>query len=207
MYSRKCDYQARLNMKISSKYRRILEVYLEWENVRTPASGSFQESKKPSPEIGTAEDGLSAAEALCIWESQGKPCNVHPDEWRLLCRYERGKSQRDWWSKEIGWWNKNAAYNPEEFLRCFGPLPFIDLFGRGPITRFVRYYYDNHYSTWEFCLDNLMLSKIGVWKMSYYDRDDRDSALYNTWKMFRIKWVDPRIYKLKRKFDYFSENT
>lgn len=187
-------------MKVSLKYLRILDVYLEWENVRTPASGSFQESTKPKAQIGIAEDGISAAEALCIWESEGKSSCIRPEEFEMLGRYERGKSQRDWWSKEIGWWNKNASFMPEEFLNFLGPLPFIELFGRPPITRLVRYYHDNTYRLWEFKLDALMKGKERGWNMGYYERDDRDSSLQNAWRMICVKWLDPAIYRVKRKY-------
>jgi hypothetical protein len=118
----------------------------------------------------------------------------------LLCRYLLGKSQRDWWSREIGWWNKNGAFIPEEFLGFLGPLPFIELFGRVPITRIVRYYFDNRYRFWEFNLDSLMQAKVESWGMPYYERDDRDSALRNAWRMVRVKWVDPAIWRAKRRF-------
>lgn len=192
-------------MKISLNYRRVLEGYLEWEHVRTPASGSFQEAKKPQASIGVADDGYSAAEALCIWESQGKSCFVCPEEHTLLSRYLLGKSQRDWWSKEIGWWNKNASYVPEEFLGFLGPLPFIELFGRAPITSIVRFYFDNRYRLWEFRLDNFMKTKEKLWNMPYYERDDRDSALQNLWRMVRVKWVDPAIYKMRRRFCFLRK--
>jgi hypothetical protein len=187
-------------MNVSLKYRQALVGYLEWEHVRTPASGSFQEAKKPAAQIGVADDGVSAEESLCIWESQGKQSFVRPDECELLCRYLLGKSQRDWWSREIGWWNKNGAFIPEEFLGFLGPLPFIELFGRVPITRIVRYYFDNRYRFWEFNLDSLMQAKVESWGMPYYERDDRDSALRNAWRMVRVKWVDPAIWRAKRRF-------
>lgn len=187
-------------MKISSAYRNALEIYLEWEDVLNPASGTFQDSCMESPDILEGETGLSAAEGLCLWESRGKASTVRSNEWPLLRRYLKGKRQRDWWSKEIGWWNKWApAYMPEEFLGFLGPLPFIELFGRSPITRLVRYFYDNHYSLWEFRLDSLMLLKAGEWKMSYYEREDRDSALRNAWRQIKVKWISPAIYRIRRK--------
>jgi hypothetical protein len=187
-------------MKVSSKYRRSLETYLEWEGVRTPASGTFQETKISVPPIGAAEDGLTAAEALCIWESQGVVASVLPEEVELFARYMHGKNQRDWWTKEVGWWSKNNAYIPEEFLCFLGPLPFIELFGRGPITNIVRYYYDNHYSLWEFRLDRWAQDRANEWRMTYFERDDRDSALQNAIRTVRIRWIDPAIYKMKRRF-------
>ena len=192
-------------MKISANYRRILETYLEWERVRTPASGMFEESAKSQPCVyidrdysGLSSDGLapeidsslrnlSAAEALHVWESQGKPCTVRESDYDLFVRYAHGKSQRDWWSREIGWLNKHAVYIPEEFLGLLGPLPFIELFGRGPRTRLVRHFFDNRYSAWEFNLDCAM-SRLKIrWNMAYYERDDRDSALTDAWRMIRVK--------------------
>lgn len=111
----------------------------------------------------------------------------------LLARYWRGKMMRDWWTKQKGWWDKNAIYMPEEWLRWLGPLPFIDLFDRAPISRLVRYYYDNHYQTWEFRLDGWALEKQNKWGMWYYERDERHNALRNVWRMIRIKWIDPTI--------------
>ena len=191
-------------MKISGNYRKILETYLEWEGVTTPASGSFQEQSKPTPPIGVLDGGLSAAEAICTWESQGKGCAVDPSEASLLQRYIHGKSQRDWWTKEIGWWNKNASYIPEEFLGFIGPLPFIELFGCAPITRLVRYYHDNSYRLWEFNLDGLMLRKQTEWRMGYYERDERDTSIRNAWRMVKVKWIDPAFYRIKRSFSHGS---
>jgi hypothetical protein len=152
--------------------------------------------------IYVADDGVSAAEALCIWESTGKQVFVRPVELRMLFLYLSGKSQRDWWSKEVGWWNKNAAYIPEEFLGLLGPLAFIELFGRSPITRIARYYYDNRYRTWMFKLDSLMQTMSDKWGMLYYERDDRESALQNAWRMMRVKWIDPAIWRVQRRFFY-----
>ena len=187
-------------MKVSRKYMKILDVYLDWEKVSTPASGSFQESRKSAPLIEVDPCGSTAAEALCIWESQGKPSTVRPDELGLLSRYVKGKGQRDWWTKEVGWLDKNAAYLPEEFMRHLTPLAFIDIFGRGPIPRLVRYYFDNNYRIWEFKLDTLMTSKVIEWKMIYFERDDRESSVRNAVRIVRLKWIDPAIYRAKRKF-------
>lgn len=182
-------------MSVSNKYQRSLDRYLEWERVTTPASGTFQETRISAPEIGISTiGGLSAADALCQWESTGKPSQVCSTEQTLLARYLLGKRQRDWWSKEIGWWNKYASFVPEEFLNHLCPLPFIELFGRGPCPQLVRYYFDNGYAAWEFRLDTFMLSKQFDWQMNYYDRDWRDSALKNAWRMLMVKWISPRIY-------------
>lgn len=209
-------------MKVSSNYLLMLEVYLEWEGVRTPASGLFQEGQKKRPlifdedwwvslssptcmctkpdfTIRDSDRGLSAAECLCLWESRGIPSTVRSSDSRLLHRYVQGKSQRDWWTKEIGWLNQNACYVPEEFLSMLGPLPFIELFGRGPITRIVRHYFDNHYSLWEFKLDSFMLLKQKQWGMHYYEADERHSAVQNAWRMIWVKWVAPAIFRIKHR--------
>jgi len=186
-------------MKVSSKYTRVLETYLSWASVLTPASGSFQEERAPKPVIWASPSGTSAAVALCKWESTGQPSYCLPEEGALLEQYVRGKRQRDWWTKEIGWWNKEAVFTPEEFLHLLGPLPFLELFGRGPITRLVRYYYDNTYHLWEFKLDTMMKGLEQAWRMSYFERDDRDSTILNAWKMLRVRWFDPAVYGLKCK--------
>ncbi len=185
-------------MKISANYQRSLDRYLEWSSVITPASGTFQEDTKPRPNITVGEEGISAAEALCIWESQGKSSIVRPEEEALLNQYAQGKSQRDWWTREIGWWNKNASYMPEEFLHFLGPLPFIELFSRCPITRIVRYYYDNNYRVWNFRLDSFMESRVARWRILYYERDDRNTSLENAWRMESVKWIQPISYRFKR---------
>ena len=59
---------------------------------------------------------------------------------------ERGKAMRDFWTKEVGWWNKSAVYCAEEFLDALMPDCFCELFGRYPITPLVRYWHDNRYS-------------------------------------------------------------
>ena len=186
-------------MKVSSKYMRVLETYGSWKSVLTPASGSFQEEKAPTPAIWASPSGVGAAEALCKWESTGQPSYCLPEERALLEQYVRGKRQRDWWTKEIGWWNKEAVFIPEEFLPLLDPLPFIELLGRAPITRLARYYHDNTYHLWEFKLDTLMKGLERAWGMSYFERDDRDSAVRNAWRMIRVKWFDPAVYRLKRK--------
>ena len=198
-------------MKISAKYLRALERYLEWERVKTPFSGSISEDgamrlpavRIPNPLIPQNREevkhggSVTAAEWLCEYESRG---NILQEccELEMLGRYWRGKANLDWWNKETG---KNWPFIPEEFLGMLGPLPFIDLFGRAPITRIVRYFHDNHYRLWEFRLDSLMQIKVEDWKMPYYERDDRHSALRNAGRMVQVKWIDPAIYRLRRKIE------
>lgn len=193
-------------MKLSNKYLRSLENYLEWVKVKTLASGTFQESSKPLPKIEVEQNGLSAGEALCTWESTGKSCNVSLEDSKLLNKYIKGKSQKDWWTKERGWMDKHSVYIPEEFLGLLGPLPFIELFGRTPITRLVRYYHDNTYKLWEFWLDSKMCSKVKQWDMWYYERDDRDSAIHNAWRVFSVKWIQPAFFKTKKSLSRKTKN-
>lgn len=185
-------------MRISAKYRESLECYLEWESVKTPFSNTQSEREAMRLPVIHSEDcgSPSAEEWLCEYESRG---NVLPDcrEIDLLSRYWRGKANRDWWNKETG---RNWPFIPEEFLAMLGPLPFIELFGRDPITTVVRYFYDNRYAIWEWNLDCFMLKKSEEWDMPYYERDDRDSALRNAWHMVKVKWIAPVIYRMKRRF-------
>ena len=188
-------------MKISAKYMRALERYLEWEDVKTPFSGTFSESQAMRLPGVLCAGSITASEWLSEYESRG---NALPAccELELLGRYWRGKANLDWWNKETG---KNWPFIAEEFLGMLGPLPFIDLFGRAPITRIVRYFYDNHYRLWEFRLDSLMQCKVEDWEMSYYERDDRHSALHNAWRMIQVKWVDPKFYRFRRRIGRFFE--
>ena len=190
-------------MKLSSRYIEALECYLAWSRATTPAKGTFQEDRAGVPDVTDEEDrpgmnGVSAAEWLYTYESTGKNLGMCSEP-NLLSRYRRGKMMRDWWSKEVGWWDKNATYIPEEWLGMLGPLPFIELFGREPITRIVRHYHDNSYKDWEFLLDNWAQKKQDEWGMWYYERDDRDSSMRNIWRMVRNKWISPFIFRLKAK--------
>lgn len=132
--------------RLTPKYLASLERYLLWERVTTPASGSFQETRKRPVPIIVSKEGLTAAEVLFTWETHGKPTKVLPEEESVLVRYSHGKAQRDYWTKEIGWWNKHGAYIPEEFLDLLTPEPFYELFGRYPIDYVVRGLFDNEYT-------------------------------------------------------------
>lgn len=180
-------------MKISAKYRQGLDRYLEWESVKTPFSNTKSEDDAMRLPAVAAGGLVTAAEWLCEYESRG---NILPEccELGLLSRYWRGKANRDWWNRETG---RNWPFFGEEFLGMLGPLPFIELFGRQPITRVVRYLYDNNYALWEWHLDCFMLKKSEEWGMFYYQRDDRDSALGNAWRIVRVKWIAPVIYHMR----------
>jgi hypothetical protein len=53
-----------------------------------------------------------------------------------------------------------------------------------------------------FKLDSLMQTMSDKWGMLYYERDDRESALQNAWRMMRVKWIDPAIWRVQRRFFY-----
>lgn len=183
-------------MKISNRYRACLDRYLEWENVTTPLR-QFESLVINLPRIESGGT-TSAAEWLHEWESRGvalSSCAELP----LLRRYWRGKAMRDWWSKEIGWLNHHACFIPEEYLAMLGPLPFIELFGREPISRIVRLHFDNRYSNWSFRMDAWIarLTSPGG-SFFYYQRDDRDSGLVVLVHLAKLRWFDPLIWRLKR---------
>jgi len=64
----------------------------------------------------------------------------------LAWKYIKGKANKDWWFREVGWWEKNAVFIAEEFLAHVTPLCFIQLFGKAPQTHFVRHVFDNGYT-------------------------------------------------------------
>lgn len=108
---------------------------------------------------------------------------------------------RDWWSKEAGWMNKHSCYIPEEFLGKVDPLPFIDLFGRAPIGRIVRYYHDNHYSNLDFRMDQWIASLLDRYQelLPYYERDEREGWARVLVHLVQIRWIDPFLWKAKRR--------
>jgi hypothetical protein len=137
-------------MKISRKYEQALENYLRWARCTTPEDCTIYGQRLRAP--GTAvSEGVSAAEALLAFESFGKtiPCR----EPELLAEYRRGKANRDWWTKEKGWWDKHACYVDEEFSCHITPEPFYELFGHWPRSPLVRYWFDNNYTNEEFDQD------------------------------------------------------
>lgn len=89
-------------------------MYLEWAKVSTPMAGSWSDVAAGLPNATDELDppggeGVSAAEWLFMYESRGT--NIGKcGEPNLLARYWRGKMMRDWWTKQKGWWDKNAIY-------------------------------------------------------------------------------------------------
>ena len=105
-------------------------------------SGPF----KAPPEEPLIEGLPSAAECLYEFETYGRTLPVCSQPNLLAC-YRRGKAMRDWWTKEIGWWRKQAVFIEEEFLSHLLPKCFEELFGNWPRSHLVREIFDNHYST------------------------------------------------------------
>jgi hypothetical protein len=91
---------------ITAKYIARLENYLEWEKSFPPVS-SFQASKA-NPPFFECGGSVSAAEWIWNYETHGKTLSSCGEP-ELLLRYWWGKANRDWWTKEIGWWNRNAS--------------------------------------------------------------------------------------------------
>jgi len=150
-------------MKISQRYARRLESYLEWAKCTTPFSGGPSENAVGlRGTIPFSSDGPSAAEWILSFESLTKTfatCS-EPD---LALTYRRGKANRDWWNKDIGWWNREAAaYFQEEFLSHLNPECFAELFGRWPRTHMARKLHDNDYSQQDFESDAERFFTLGL---------------------------------------------
>ena len=160
-------------MKLSKKFQEALTRYLEWYKCTTPMS-SFPHGErniKTSQDVmlgtflsgiiaGTSKDRvlphgekISPEEIIFERETHGKVSATDCSDFSLLSQYDRGKANRDWWYKEIGWWTKHAEFVPEEFLIHLTPECFIEVFGRPPRVHPVRYCYDNFYSEEEWKRD------------------------------------------------------
>jgi|SRR6185312_9528455 len=184
-------------MNTSRKYRIRLDNYLDWAEVFTPAS-EYQ-GRNVGNFIIVSNNGVGAEDAMFQYETHGNAVPVLPGEACLAKRYARGKANRDFWTKEIGWWDKYAVYIPEEFIGMLGPLPFIDLFGRLPITEFVRLYYDNNYSNLAFKIDMKIKSLTGAGtRLWFFERDDRMSWQKVLWKITQMRFISPWLWKTKR---------
>ena len=82
-----------------------------------------------------------------------------------------------------------------------GPIPFIEIFGREPITPLVRYWNDNRYSRIEFYFD----MKIRGWtskggRFFYLEIDERNPWWKNLWRISRVGWIDPFLWKIRKAF-------
>ena len=131
-------------MKISQKYQKALDNYLIWSRCTTPESRC---AWAPRARFDEAADGTSAAEAMFRFETYGeKKALKFCREPMVLKKYCMGKANRDWWTKDKGWWDKHAAYQAEEFCGHLVPECFAELFGHWPRTHLVRWLHDNNYT-------------------------------------------------------------
>lgn len=148
-------------MKISARYLSRLENYLDWARCSTPLKMLWTAKKKTSLRIRYSESGRSAAECMQDFESCGVTVQTctEPD---LLQQYADGKSNRDYWFKEMGCWKKECIFIDEEFLPHLTPCTFAELFGRWPRTHMIRYLFDNNYSIEDFNSDTDRLYKYGL---------------------------------------------
>lgn len=144
-------------VKLSARYRQRLQNYLEWNLCSTPMDGV---STPYSMNVVFDDAGPTAAEAVFNYETHGM-ASERCREPELLSRYLRGKGNRDWWTKEIGWWRKHALFLAEEFLSFLTPEAFFDLFGHFPRTWFVRDCFDNNY-TEEMLAEDQRVGKFGL---------------------------------------------
>lgn len=148
---------------ISPRYKRALDRYWDWIRCTTPMTGQgFPGDLGPFPDFrpdAPHQEGHSAAECLMAFESTNTVLNCR--EPRLYALLARGKSNRDYWTKEISWWNRNAVFNREEFVAFLTPEAYLELFGLEPATMRVRYWFDNNYTDGEFERD-MGLASIGL---------------------------------------------
>jgi hypothetical protein len=199
-------------MKLSRKFQDALGRYVEWSKCTTPME-SFphgQRNLKNSQDLILERflsgdeghilpyGGKSTPEEIIFErETFGKVSASDCTDWDLLAKYDKGKANRDWWSKEKGWWDKNAAYVPEEFLSHLTDECFFELFGRWPIPEKVRFIYDNKYTWLDFRLDFWIKSRMYFGKLVGYDRDYR-KPWYNIIVTVILKRkIDALVWRLK----------
>lgn len=175
------------NMKLSPRYKARLENYWQWSaGVTTPLSTSEASTKAIALPSIAAGGEITAGEWLFMYETHGKvleSCNDLP----TLDAYWRGKTNRDYWFKEVGWLNKHSVCIPEEFLHFMHPLCFIELFGRAPITELVRFRYDNSYRLLDFRVD-MWLKSHWPFGLVAFEREDRDAWWKVCWQVVRRHW-------------------
>lgn len=132
-------------MKLSAKFLAACDIYLEWEKCSSPL-GEHASRKVKAPWMADCMSKTTAQEALYAFETHGEVFYVHPLELELAQRLFYGKANRDWWTKEIGWWTKHAEFYPEDFLVHLTPETFNQLFRRYPRVDLTRHVYDNTYT-------------------------------------------------------------
>src|SRR5271154_3404987 len=102
---------------LNSKYLAVLENYLLWLRCKT-AMWQFEISTRGIDTlINIPFDSLGPSAETCIFEFEtfGKRPSTCSDP-DLLFRYRKGKANRDWWTKEKGWWDKCSIYIQEDWL-------------------------------------------------------------------------------------------
>lgn len=141
--------------------RKTTAIYLEWAKCSTPFRGMAAMESLVTLVVPTSPDGVSAED--CLWEYETHGRKVSCCEPQLLSTLRRGKANRDWWTKEIGWWTRHCGslYLPEEFLPHLTPEAFFQLFKRYPITAVVRSLMDNYYSDTQY-QDDMRLRELGL---------------------------------------------
>src|SRR5580658_269179 len=179
-----------MSMRLSKRYLDRLESYQEWKRCSTPMTNFAATSRAIAlPTVQRDMEGPTAEEWMFAFETYGEvgPRCRNVD---LLNQYWHGKTNRDWWTKEIGWWNKHSIFVPEEFLRMLTPLCFIELFGREPITELIRFYFDNRYSLIAFNMDNRIKAYLyNNERMAHFQRDDREPWLRVIYRLILIRYI------------------
>jgi len=97
-----------MSIKVSHKYKRKLEKYLNW------CCGTFL---RPNSELKDI-NGVTPEEYMFCWESLGKRLTCNDPEKLVL--YIQGKQCRDWHISEWRQGIKEGLFLPEEFLGCLG---------------------------------------------------------------------------------------
>lgn len=95
--------------RIKAKYLKRLECYLMWRT-----GNLFRQTFDFDP------NGVTAAEAMCAWESEGTPLPSATSEPELLADFVQGKKSRDWHITEWRLAVKQGLFKPEEFAGCLG---------------------------------------------------------------------------------------
>ena len=138
-------------MKLSKRFLSKVASYVQWAKCRTPMTGwvIMEDRVLGVPKVVTS---MSPEEAILRWESHGERIEGSTDPAKLGL-YKRGKAMRDWWTHELGVWERLASrsmFFPEELTEFFMPDCFFELFKRYPIAPWVRHFYDNQYSLADF---------------------------------------------------------
>lgn len=145
-------------MKIGPRYLDRVDNYLLWARCTTPmdlmlGQGLGDNSSAPV-------EVVDPIEALFRRETYGENINCPNPYYHTL---SRGKANRDWWTKEKGWWDKNASYVAEQFLTHLTIPTFQELFEPWwPRVHMIRWLFDNGYSASDWERDALRYYKFGL---------------------------------------------